>query len=578
MVEPDTKWYNDSQSVICITPLLVSSTPLENGSGTRKQCPPEAGTLGPQEYETIRPGFQQDNPSKSINDLPLEIVIHILGAVLKETINTTDFRGGYYLRTLESLAAVCRAWKAIVESTPSLWTVIESTAMLDEMEYMLHKSGNCTLNLRYVNPGHDTLFSESFAGSDFLSLTTQSMRRCSSLSVRVEDSSRAAPSLESAAPVLREAAIVAVRSHTNGPVNLFDGQAEMLVDLRLTRIPIRWDLGLPPRLRWIRIAYSSLPTVWLPHPHDVASALSGCAGIEIVHLSGPSMVFGLREWTDLEVQGPIVDLPRLKELKIENIFIARSSAIVGHLRAPSLKNLRLKETLQADSIIPLLQPPNSLLLHHIRHALAQNKSLHLTIGRKRILLRIEGKEEDVYLSFFCTDPDELGRWLVDEFVSELSSVPELVLEVTSTHPIPAHHFLGNLLQALPNLIGFHCPCVNGAAGILAEHLASPYHASDGWRWHWPGLRNLKLEGADEWHEVALKMLQERYGTSEKEYGDRGIGTPKWCPRPLFTLSLPGMKFCRPKTFRDIAGIVGKGVLEGDDSDDEGCCSTMVFSN
>ncbi|KAG8915222.1 hypothetical protein FRC00_006564 [Tulasnella sp. 408] len=510
---------------------------------------------------------QQDNPSKSINDLPLEIVIHILDAVLKETINTADFHGGYYLRTLGDLAAVCRAWKAIIESTPSLWTVIESTAMPDEMDYMLHKSGNCTLNFRSIIRGHGILLSEDFAGSDFLSLTTQNMRRCSSLSVRVENSGQAAPLLESPAPVLREAIIHAVASNADRPVNLFDGQAEMLEDLRLTRIPIRWDLGLPPKLRCIRIAYRHLSTTWFPRPHEVVSALSGCAGIEIVDLSGPNMVFKSLEWTDPEVQGPIVDLPKLKELKIQNMSIARSSYIVGHLRAPSLKILRLRETLQVDSIIPLLRPPNSLLLPHIQHTLAHSEILNLTLGHKRILLKIEGKGGDADLAFFCTDPENLGRWLVDEFVSELSSVSELELGVTSTHPISALNFLGNLLQALRNITRLRCPCANAAAGILAEHLASPYYASDGWRWHWPGLRHLKLGDAHEWHEVALKMLQERYGSSQKEYGDLGIGTPKWYPCPLITLSLPGMSACHPKTFRDIAGIVGKGVLEGDDHDD-----------
>ncbi|KIO15628.1 hypothetical protein M407DRAFT_34786 [Tulasnella calospora MUT 4182] len=144
---------------------------------------------------------------------------------------------------------------------------------------------------------------------------------------------------------------------------------------------------------------------------------------------------------------------------------------------------------------------------------------------------------------------------------------ELELEVSSTHPGSELHFLRNLLEALKGLEELDCPCANAAAGILAEHLASPYQASDGWRWHWPELKHLKLGDAYGWPEVALSMLQERYGSSPKEYGDLGIGTPKWYPCLLTTLALPGMNSRHPQAFQKIARIFGEPVLEEDDSDD-----------
>lgn len=569
MTGPNKEECNASQTVVCVTP-PVNSNSLENDSSIRKKYLPDDVTFGPQEHETSCPGFHQNNPSKTINDLPLELITWILHAVIDDMTNIPHFEGGYYLGTLKDLASVCRTWKSIIQSTPSFWTVIESTSTTEEIEYMLHKSRNCALTFRCVKEpifNHGIFPTDDVSGDKFLALASLNMCRCSSLSVRLADY-RAIRLLESPAPILREATIVAVgSSYSSGlRVVLFDGQAGMLEDLFLSHIPIRWDAGLPPKLRRMKISYKSPYITLPPYPFQVVSALSSCTEIEIVDISGPNLSHGLLAWADLEVPGPIVELPVLKELKIEGMLIVGSSYIVGHLWAPTLQNLQIKEKSSGYPVTSLLQTPNPLLLESIRRVLSRSKIFHFTTGPEHIFIEISGAEGRVDIELCCTGPDELGRWLVEEFVSELSSVPEFKLEVTSARPGSELNSLRKLLGALNNVVALDCACANAAAGILAEHLASPYETSDGWRWNWPYLRHLKLGDTYQWHELALNMFRERYGSFQEEVEEpqASVGTQRWHPCPLDTLSLPGLNSSHPTTFHDIAGIFGEGALEKDD--------------
>ncbi|KAG8904316.1 hypothetical protein FRC01_008785, partial [Tulasnella sp. 417] len=185
----------------------------------------------------------RDDPYQTFNDLPVELIALILETVLNEVTNLPYFQGGYYLGTLKALAAVCRTWKLIIQSTPSFWAVIESNATSREVQYILRKAEKYALTFRHVTqtiPGRPT---SRFAKQDFLALAKFNMYRCSSLSVWVEDDKQAAYILTSPAPVLRKATVIASKCLPNQSINLFDGRAPMLEDLNLSRIPIKWDLA-----------------------------------------------------------------------------------------------------------------------------------------------------------------------------------------------------------------------------------------------------------------------------------------------------------------------------------------------
>ncbi|KIO30816.1 hypothetical protein M407DRAFT_20143 [Tulasnella calospora MUT 4182] len=516
----------------------------------------------------FRPGFHQNNPPKRINDLPPELIILILEAALDEVVKVSYYQGGHYLGTLKTLAAVCRTWKSTIQDTPSFWNVIESTITPNEMHYMLRKSEKCTLTFRHLMErfdysGRNVRRRTGLDTSDFFDVASFNMSRCSSLSFAVKWYRQAVRVLGSPAPILREAVAIASDRDSVERIILFDGQAGMLENLWLSDIPIRWDLGLPPRLRRIKISYSDAPITWLPTPGQVVSALSTCGGIESFDLSGRSTVHGRLEWEELGVGGPMVELPMLKELKIENMSIAGSAYILQHLLTPPLRNLGLTQCLQrqVDTLTPLLYPPGPPLIESIRSALVCCEKVTLNVERKQCTLEIEGVGGHVYLLLQCADPDELTSWLAEELVSELSSVPELVLEASSSFPGPELRSLPKLMEALRNLVRLHCSQVYAAAGDLAEHLARPYQASDGWRWHWPGLKNLDLNDACHWNELALTMFRDRYGASQEEDGGTSVGTLKWRPSPLTSLRLGGMESMYPETFQEIVDIVGKEVLE-----------------
>ncbi|KAG8915220.1 hypothetical protein FRC00_006562 [Tulasnella sp. 408] len=508
---------------------------------------------------------ERTNHSKGINDLPLELFVLILDAALDEPC----FQGGDYLSTLKTLAAVCRRWKSTIQNTPSFWTVIESTITPDEMHYMLRKSGKRNLTFRHppkTDSAPDAFPTKRLDTSDFLGTASAHMSRCSSLSLAGKWCRQTARIVGSPAPVLREATVVATGNDFNECVILFDGQAGMLENLWLSRIPIRWDLGLPPKLRRVKISYDVASLLWIPHPRQVVSALSSCSGIEVFSISGemgPSD-WGHLEWAELGMQGVMVELPMLKELTIENMTIPGTAYILQYLSTPLLRNLKLTESLrpQADSLAPLLLPPSPVLADSIRDALVHCKKLTLAVQWGHYDLGIEGAEGHVYLSLRCRDRDEVTRWLVQEFVSELSSVPELKFEASSALPGPQLRSLPELLKALRNVARLECPCVGSAAAILVDHLAQPYQGSDGWRWHWPGLRHLRLHDADDWNPLALTALFfQRYAAPQRAGKDLSAGTPKWYPCSLATLQLGAVKSRHPIVFQAITRIVGEGVLE-----------------
>ncbi|KAG8897036.1 hypothetical protein FRC01_011501 [Tulasnella sp. 417] len=249
--------------------------------------------------------------------------------------------------------------------------------------------------------------------------------------------------------------------------------------------------------------------------------------------------------------------------------IGGSSYILRSLWAPGLRNLEVKERFQFDSVAALLHPPNSLLLESIRRALPHNQILSLALESVRVALQIPGDEGHVGISVRCQNPDELSRWLAEEFPSELSSVTELRLRVSSTRHQSEFQGLRKLLEALSNVVRLVCSNVDGGAGVvLAEHLASPHQESDGWHWHWPKLTHMELGDAWKWPELALTMIRERYGGSEMEPEDSSGGSPKWHPSPLTTLQLNRMGSMHPETFQGIERIVGKEALEEHGSDGE----------
>ncbi|KIO30815.1 hypothetical protein M407DRAFT_20142 [Tulasnella calospora MUT 4182] len=550
---------SDSQPVVGVRPSSGDSSSPRNGTRALEQRLVEEDTSGQPGHTMFRPA------PKSINDLPLDLIILVLETALDEVANLPHYQGGGYLGMLKTLAAVCRMWKSTIQDTPRLWKVIDSTITLNERHYMLRKSKKCALAFRHSmdrTPGLDT--------SDFLDFASFNMYRCSSASLEVEGCHQAARVLGSPAPILREATVIASNHDSHEHIILFDGQAGMLENLRLSNIPIQWDLGLPPKLRRIQISYgSNTPIAWAPSPPQVLSALSTCSGLEFFYLCGRITVHNRLEWEELGVRGPTAELPMLKELKIENMSKAEIAYILKHLSTPPLRNLKLMESIHSEvdgTLTPLLHPPSRILIESIRRALVHCDKVALMLDPERCSLEVKGAGGYVSLSRLkCADPDELTRWVMEELASELSSMPELHLglEVLSMCPGPELRSLAKLMKVLKNVARLSCMQVSAEVNVVLKHLARPYQASDGWRWHWPGLKHLDLNGAFSYNDLALTMIRDRYGTPQEEDGGTGDGTPKWRPSPLTTLRLGQMKSLQPKIFQDIVDIVGKEVLKGD---------------
>ncbi|KAG8893165.1 hypothetical protein FRC00_010915 [Tulasnella sp. 408] len=419
------------------------------------------------------PGKCNDSQSVACITPPTKAIIFL--------VNRYPCHLGQYLKSLRDIASVCAKWRSIIQSVPTFWTVIESSITPEEMRYMVSKSEKCALEFIHtfdVNTGV-THPRKCFDEPNFLGLAGSNMSRCSSLIVQVQSNSQAVCILESPALILREAVVIANKSDIKKQIILFNGQAGALESLRLDQIPIRWDLGLPPRLRRVSLFYGGTSSRWLPHPREFVSALSNCPGIEIVHYTGSYWWHGGLDLAELEMQEPMVQVLALKELEIRNLSMAGCNYVIGRLWAPALRKLALRVNHRNDPVVGLLQPPRRLLLESIRRSLVQINRFEFTVGPDHAILEISGVKGHLDLRLQCPDADELSGWLAEEFPSELSSVPELRLTVSYMDHDSGFQGLRKFLETLSDLERLHCPYVKGASGVLAEHLMLPHQESGG---------------------------------------------------------------------------------------------------
>ncbi|KAG9045238.1 hypothetical protein FS837_006776 [Tulasnella sp. UAMH 9824] len=555
----------------CITRLTESSS--LNPLSAEKQFLAQEDAFDPPTHNNSGSRFQQDSLLLTINDLPLELITQILyyslpRKAILDRVNRCPCHLGQYLNSLRDIASVCAKWRSIIQSVPNFWALIESTITPDEMRYMISKSGKCALEFKHTLDVNAKVHPrKSFDEPNFLGLAGSNMSRCSSLMIQVQYSSQAACIIESPAPILREAAVIAHKPDINEQITLFNGQAGELESLRLDKIPIRWDLGLPPRLRRVGFFYGNAPSRSLPHPREFVSALSNCPEIEIVHYTGTYGRYRGLDLAELEVQEPMVQLLALKELGVENMSMAECSYVLGRLWAPVLRKLALRVNHSNDPVVVLLHPPRRLLLESIRRTLLQINRFEFKVGPDHAILEISGVNGHLDLRLQCPDSDELSGWLAEEFPLELLSVPELRLTVSYMDHDSEFQGLRKFLETLSNLERLHCPYVKGASGVLAEHLMLPYQASDGWRWHWPGLKRLELGDWHNWDGQALAMLRERYGSS-RDHEHLTDGPLKWYPSPLTSLDLHGLRFRNLKHTETSCSSLERNLLRYEGSSSE----------
>ncbi|KAG9015966.1 hypothetical protein FRB90_004036 [Tulasnella sp. 427] len=383
----------------------------------------------------------------------------------------------------------------------------------DAIDYMLRKSGECDLAFRHLVTSGDELNSaETRYESDFLELSTLHMDRCSSLTIGVKYGKRMEALIRSSAPRLREATVFAGVPNFSEPAHLFGGHAEALEDLMVSEVPIRWDLGLPSKLRRADLSFRSLQTAQIPRAQDIVSALASYPEIEALRITGGdrSVLGGEEPWT-VGAHGPQLKLPRLRKLKLEDMTMNVSYLIQAGIHAPGLRVLELKErSTEMDG--QFLRRPAPILQDTIRKALHHNKLFSIAAGSGPTVFQILGEERHVSLSFRCRDPAEFSDWLANQFGPELSSVTEVHLRVSyAAASTVGPHSLRRLLESLDDVERLICPSASaGIENLLADHLGTPHGTSDGWHWSWPMIKHVELYDSWRWSDLVLSMLRSRY--------------------------------------------------------------------
>lgn len=168
-----------------------------------------------------------------INQLPAEILI----TVFQKSLDSV--RPG---KDLARLGLVCRFWRSIVESTPTLWAHISAADGIQHAQTALMKTGEVPLELVYRSNEDDT----TMTMVDFLAVVKAKSRYWRSVEILSRDSPAAYPGLQSSScPALEKLTLWCIlqTAPLPEPINLFNGKAApfRLRELTLCRVSVKLE-------------------------------------------------------------------------------------------------------------------------------------------------------------------------------------------------------------------------------------------------------------------------------------------------------------------------------------------------
>lgn len=216
---------------------------------------------------------------------------------------------------LYRLRGVSSAWRATIDFTPRLWTEISSGCHPKVLPNALHKSAQAGLHVTFTNPTRGQSWNppvSTIASSDFLAQMRSNSNRWKTGIFHLSRESRelvqqylttAAPLLESVQVSLREG------MEGDGPVNLFGGQADRLMDISLNSFPMRWDSQILRQVKNLEIVGSGMEL-----------KMSQLTTIVSNNLELRQLSIGV---TDMELDGPTTCTSQISPARLETFRLLR---------------------------------------------------------------------------------------------------------------------------------------------------------------------------------------------------------------------------------------------------------------
>ncbi|KAG8933131.1 hypothetical protein FRC00_013551 [Tulasnella sp. 408] len=292
----------------------------------------------------------------TINQLPQELIVIILGLCL-------DSEERVKVRT--RLTLVCRIWKAIVEGTPSFWTLIEAADGLQHARNAITNTGESPIDL--------ILHLDDLVPIDqFLAVVGEKVSHWRSVDLTFDGAFPASISglQASACHSLEKLSLTWYDcSPTTPPLTLFDGgpAPDALTDITF------W--GIPADLASMRLSQlSSLVLIYAPYVEmgDLLLILQNSPTLNTLHLHQCGSLH-----PSSGVRLPII-LPSLKTCHFD-LSIPLIRFLLSAIHTPSLDHLAL--TLHDSSPDPsIFSPPVSGFEPSMKRLLSTAKHIELKLG------------------------------------------------------------------------------------------------------------------------------------------------------------------------------------------------------
>ncbi|KAG8945862.1 hypothetical protein FRC04_012222 [Tulasnella sp. 424] len=274
------------------------------------------------------------NSRHPIHQLPVEL----LATILKDSIYYAPF-SNYHIR-LNGLLQVAWHWRVIIQTTPSMWSVVSSINPAAAITTAIEKSKMSLLDIHMSRSGAHRVprYKPSLSNDAFLDLVSPLISQWRSFHLDLRSLKPILTRLQDPAPNLEE---MALERHLFDPqqigdVILFAGSAPRLQHVSLNGIPFHWCSALLRGLKSLALEQMDMPWTDLPH------VLCQCPGL--AHLS---LVWLCRNFPiDLEPSSlPQITLVHLLHVRLDNIPVVIASCILHPRQMEYCKRLEVRDLL-----------------------------------------------------------------------------------------------------------------------------------------------------------------------------------------------------------------------------------------
>ncbi|KAG8914942.1 hypothetical protein FRC01_003859, partial [Tulasnella sp. 417] len=301
------------------------------------------------------------NPLPPISHLPTEL----LAEIIQVSLNEIDFKSSsasYDLRLrvgrLYIMRSVAKLWQAILEETPSFWTIIASELPHHVNETSILLSLNLPLSVIYSFNSEAIHRTSRLSGTEFLKPIQHTRPRWKTLVMDPYDPTTMSDYLETPSPLLqtlvaRTTDAIMIESE---PQEVLGGDTSNLRFVGLSGVSIRWRTGCFVGLKYLDLKDVTHDGLTVPNLLDT---LHASPDLQVLKLAG---MIG----TNIPQISSTITLRHLNYIELDFCNIGLVECIVKQIRAPSCTKLSLSIGEEAESDFPHLlnekiQPLHSIL-------------------------------------------------------------------------------------------------------------------------------------------------------------------------------------------------------------------------